>query len=340
MSKNAPNFPRLRALLDTFPRKRVLVLGDLMLDHFIRGSVARISPEAPVPVVSVREETHAPGGAGNVSSNLNALGAKVSVFSVIGDDPAGDQLLEDLQSRGAETSGILQVRSRVTTQKCRVVAEHQEVVRFDRETLGNLSKSTQNELLARLKEALSRAHALVISDYGKGIVTEHIVRRALNAAHRAKLPVLVDPKIEHFRRYRGVDCVTPNIQEAWAGMHGHPAANEAAIEKLGWKILKDLRLRSVLITRGEKGMSLFQAKGPRKMFHIPTQAREVFDVTGAGDTVISLMALALAVKASLYDAALLANIGAGVVVAKLGTATVSVPEIRKALTESARRVRR
>ncbi|MFH2201523.1 MAG: D-glycero-beta-D-manno-heptose-7-phosphate kinase [Elusimicrobiota bacterium] len=340
MPKSASKTLRLRTLLDRFPGKRILVLGDLMLDQFIRGSVARISPEAPVPVVAVRQETHAPGGAGNVSSNLTALGAQVSLFSVVGSDLAGARLLDDLRERGANTDGVLQLDSRVTTQKCRVVAEHQQIVRFDRETLSSLPRSAQDEMLKRLRSALATAHALIISDYGKGIVTEHVVRRALSAAHRTRRPVLVDPKVEHFKRYRGVDCMTPNIHEAWAGMRLQPVENEEDIARLGKRILRSLRLRSVLITRGEKGMTLFRARTKRRITHIPTVAKEVFDVTGAGDTVISLMALALASGSSMHEAALLANVGAGIVVGKLGTATVSIAEIRRGLTELARRMRR
>jgi rfaE bifunctional protein kinase chain/domain len=334
-----PAKPRLQKVLARFGAQRVLVLGDLMLDHFVRGKVARISPEAPVPVVQVSTETHAPGGAGNVCSNLSALGAQVTVFSVLGDDIAGNQLLRDLEDRGVNTAGVLLDNSRVTTQKCRVVAEHQQVVRFDRETQRTLAPQNQKKLLIRLKSALATAQALVISDYGKGIVTSGVVQQALQLAHRAGVPVLVDPKVEHFKRYKGVDCMTPNHKEACEGMHLKPSTDDKEIRELGARILKTLRLRSVLITRGEKGMTLFEAAGAKpRVHHIPTQAKEVFDVTGAGDTVISVMALALAARAKLPDAALLANIAAGIVVGKLSTATVTAPEIKKGITEWARRV--
>ncbi|OGR58070.1 MAG: hypothetical protein A2X36_16225 [Elusimicrobia bacterium GWA2_69_24] len=327
---------RLTSLLEKFPRKRVLVLGDLMLDHFIRGSVRRISPEAPVPVVKVCEETHMPGGAGNVCSNLCALGASVSLFSVVGDDAPGRQLLDDLGRRGIDVSGVVMDPTRVTTQKSRIVAEHQQVVRVDRETPSHLSAQTQSTLLRLLRSALQTAHALVISDYGKGIVTPAVVRKALQSAHHWRRPVIVDPKVEHFRSYRGVDCITPNTLEAWGGMRLIPTEGEEAIRSLGRRILKALRVRSVLITRGEKGMTLFEAGNPCRIHHIPTQAREVFDVTGAGDTVVSAMALALACGSRLQEAAVLANLAAGIVVGKLGTATASVPELRRSLGRSAR----
>ncbi|MFA5139490.1 MAG: D-glycero-beta-D-manno-heptose-7-phosphate kinase [Elusimicrobiota bacterium] len=322
---------RLAAIPPKFAGKRILVLGDLMLDQFIRGRVSRLSPEAPVPVVQVSQEAHAPGGAGNVCSNLRALGAQVSVFGVLGEDLAGQNLLSDLQKRGIDVSGLLSSPSRRTTQKCRVVAEHQQVVRFDRETVGGLAAGDASELLRRLKAAVGEAQGLVISDYGKGVVTSAVVQAALRLAHRTRLPVLVDPKVEHFKRYRGVDCITPNLQEAWGGMRLHPSSEEDAIRSLGRKILAALRVRSVLITRGEKGMTLFQARGP--LVHIPTQAKEVYDVTGAGDTVVSVMALSLACQAGLADSAALSNVAAGIVVGKLGTATVSAAEIETALRE-------
>jgi len=321
---------RLRAIVSRFREKRILVLGDLMLDHFIRGKVRRISPEAPVPVVAVSEDSHMPGGAGNVCSNLAALDARVSVFSTIGDDLPGSHLIADLEERGVDVRGMVLDSNRVTTKKTRVVAEHQQVVRFDRETLRPLTAGSQRELMKRLVAALPTADALIVSDYGKGIVTKSAVATALKAAHRAKIPVLVDPKVEHFLRYRGVDCMTPNIHEAWGGLGLPVHEDDNAVLTLGKKILSRLRLRSVLITRGERGMTLFE-RSPSRIWHIPTEAREVFDVTGAGDTVISTMALALASGAKLEEAAFLANVAAGIAVGKLGTATIKVSEIRSRL---------
>ncbi|OIO09991.1 MAG: hypothetical protein AUJ52_05520 [Elusimicrobia bacterium CG1_02_63_36] len=325
-----PSPKRLRTLLSRFRDKRILVLGDLMLDHFIRGKVRRISPEAPVPVVAVTEDSHMPGGSGNVCSNLASLEAKVSVFSTIGDDLQGSHLMRDLEERGVDTRGVVLDANRVTTKKTRVVADHQQVVRFDRETLTPLSPASHRDLMARLEAALPQAHALIISDYGKGIITKTAVAQALKAARRAKIPVLVDPKIEHFLRYRGVDCMTPNLNEAFSGMGLPVREDDASVAELGGKILNRLKLRSVLITRGERGMTLFESSPPR-IWHIPTEAREVFDVTGAGDTVISTLALALASGSRLEEAACLANLAAGIAVGKLGTATISVPELRRRL---------
>ena len=232
-----------------------------------------------------------------------------------------------------DVSGTVHDAARVTTQKCRVVAEHQQVVRVDRETVQPLSAGLQRALVAKLKASVARADALLISDYGKGVVTRTMVGAALRAAHRAGVPVLVDPKVEHFKLYKGADCVTPNASEAWGGMRLSPKAGEEAVRTLGRRILKSLRLKSLLITRSEKGMSLFEASGAVR--HIPARAREVYDVTGAGDTVVSVMALALASKARPYEAALLANAAAGIVVGKLGTATTTRAELKEALREAA-----
>ncbi|MBI4423593.1 MAG: D-glycero-beta-D-manno-heptose-7-phosphate kinase [Elusimicrobia bacterium] len=325
---------RLRELVDEFPSKRIVVCGDLMLDHYIRGRVSRISPEAPVPVVQVRSESHVPGGAGNVCSNIASLSASVSVVGVLGADAAGQTLLDDLRSRGIQTAGALQDGERATTQKVRVIGEHQQLLRYDRETSDGLSRRLQARLVEALEEAAGRAHGIVISDYGKGVVTPELLKAALRAARRRRIPITVDPKIEHFMRYRGVDCITPNLNEAWAGMRLLPREDEAAVLSLGGRILTTLRARSVLITRGEKGMTLFESRGgrPQAPAHIPARAKEVFDVTGAGDTVISVLALGLACRASLREASLLSNHAAGIVVGKLGTATVSVPELKGALS--------
>ncbi|MDE2290655.1 MAG: D-glycero-beta-D-manno-heptose-7-phosphate kinase, partial [Elusimicrobia bacterium] len=316
MAERTPPARRLDALLDRFPSRRVVVVGDLMLDQFLRGKVSRISPEAPVPVVAVTDESWMPGGAGNVCSNLAALGASVSLVSVLGDDPAGHQLLGDLRARGLDVSAIVHDPARVTTQKCRVVAEHQQVVRVDRETVQPVPPAVQRALCESLRRAVKDSDALLVSDYGKGVITRATVAAALSAAKRHRVPVLVDPKVEHFKLYRGVDCITPNTSEAWGGMRLSPKPADADVLALGRRIVRSLRLRSLLITRSEKGMTLFEASGRART--IAARAREVYDVTGAGDTVVSVMALALACGARPFEAAVLANAAAGVVVGKLG----------------------
>ena len=312
-----------------FTGRRVLVVGDLMLDQYIRGSVSRISPEAPVPVVRVTGENFIPGGAGNVVSNLAALGAEVSIVGVVGEDEAGRRLLEQFREKGVDVAGVCVDVDRLTTQKCRVVAERQQAIRYDRETTGPLSHATETRLLASLADELSQADAVILSDYGKGVIGPKLLSRAILGSRRRNIPVTVDPKPEHFRRYKGVTCVTPNTAEAWACMHRVPKPGQDALDELGRDILKTLNSRSVLITRGPDGMSLFEAG--KKVTHIPTVAREVFDVSGAGDTVISTFTLALAAGAPLVRAAKLSNHAAGIVVAKLGTATTDQKELSGAI---------
>ncbi|MBI5629435.1 MAG: D-glycero-beta-D-manno-heptose-7-phosphate kinase [Elusimicrobia bacterium] len=319
----------LRSLLSRFPNKRILVIGDLMLDQYIRGSVARLSPEAPVPVVRVSQESFIPGGAGNVASNLAALEAQVILLGVVGNDGAGRELRSQLGLKGIPSDHLLCDPERVTAQKCRVIAERQQMVRYDRENGNPIGRETENLLLGALAEALKTADAVILSDYGKGVLTPRVLERAISGARRRGIPITVDPKIEHFRRYRKVSCLTPNLQEAWAGLHRPPKKELSALEELGRDIMRILRSQSLLITRGPEGMSLFKDDG--QVEHIPTQAREVFDVTGAGDTVISVLTLALSCGASIRDAAIIANHAAGIVVGKLGTAVAGIEEIKKSL---------
>jgi rfaE bifunctional protein kinase chain/domain len=307
----------------------VLIIGDLMVDRYIRGSVNRISPEAPVPVVDVHHEEFMPGGAGNVASNIAALGGKPRLVSLVGEDPDGDRLLGTLRDRGVDVSSVVADPNRPTILKTRVLAGHQQVVRFDRENRSPFPKGLVDRLLENIHEKLKDARAVVISDYGKGMVNRRLLKTVLGWAHRQGKPVTVDPKIEHFLSYRGVDCITPNLKEATEGVRALPPQTDAEVDQLGQRILRRLRCRSVLITRSERGMSLYREGQPP--LHIPSQAQEVFDVTGAGDTVIAALSLALAAKIPLADAARISNAAAGVVVGKLGTATVSPSELMTAL---------
>ena len=327
-----PSRERLLQVIERFSGRRLLIVGDFMLDHFIRGKVERISPEAPVPVVQVAHEDYVPGGAGNVAANLSALGAKVSVLGMVGDDEAGRTLRSDLNARGVDTSLFL-TDGRPTTVKVRVIAEHQQVVRFDRERRGPLPKTLRAQALGALKAALEQTDGLILSDYGKGMLEPEVLSAAIAAARRRGIPVVVDPKVEHFKKYKRVSCITPNLAEAWGGMHLPPKSDEASVTALGRKIISTLQAQSVLITRGAAGMSLFV---DGKVTTIPTAAREVFDVTGAGDTVISVLTLALAGGATPLEAAVVSNFAAGIVVAKLGTATVSPEELKSAVKRAAK----
>lgn len=318
---------RLTSLIDRFTRTRVLVVGDVMLDHYIWGDVSRISPEAPVPVVNVTRETLLLGAAANVVNNIRALGGIVDVCGVIGHDDAGKRLQRMLEEQGIPTNGLVEDPARPTTIKTRVIAHHQQVVRFDRETKQGISRESHRRIFEhvtrRVQEGLD---AIIISDYCKGVVTSGLVRDIVRLARRREIVVSVDPKVSHFGIYSGVTILTPNVKEASLGSRIE-IEDDRSLLRAGKSLLTRLKCDAVLITRGEHGMSLFERSG--RITHIPTEARDVFDVTGAGDTVISALTLAMAAGASRVEAARLSNIAAGIVVAVVGTATVS-PEKLKA----------
>jgi D-beta-D-heptose 7-phosphate kinase/D-beta-D-heptose 1-phosphate adenosyltransferase len=313
-----------RRLLEAMQGKKVLVLGDVMLDEFLWGKVARISPEAPVPVVEVTRHSFHLGGAGNVAHNVRALGGEAVLAAVIGRDVAGDRIRESLEVAGVGAALALADAGRPTTVKTRIVAHHQQVVRADRERSDDIPRALEDALFEQVTRALPGCGALVLSDYQKGVVTPRLMSAVLGLARRRRVPVLVDPKVRHFRLYRRVALVTPNQKEAEEAS-GIAIRTDRDLRAAGERILKVLGCGAVLITRGEQGMSLFPAGG--RAVHLPTTAREVFDVTGAGDTVIATVGLALGAGASLAEAAMLANHAAGVVVGKLGTATAAPAEV-------------
>jgi len=314
---------RARALLEAMRGVRVFVLGDVMLDEFLWGKVARISPEAPVPVVEVTGQSFHLGGAANVAGNLRALGGAAVLAGVVGEDGAADRLREALDGAGVMAHLVVD-RGRPTTLKTRIVAHSQQVVRADREQTADIPKALEDTLIERVREELGRCRALVISDYQKGVVTARLLRRVLALARRRGLPVLVDPKLRHFALYRRVAVVTPNQGEAERAT-GLSLRDADGLAAAGRRILSMLDCGAVLVTRGEHGMSLFERD--RRPVHIPTAAREVFDVTGAGDSVIATMALALAAGARPAEAAVLANQAAGVVVGKVGTSEAAPAEV-------------
>jgi D-beta-D-heptose 7-phosphate kinase/D-beta-D-heptose 1-phosphate adenosyltransferase len=303
---------------------RVAVLGDVMLDEFLWGKVARISPEAPVPVVEVERQSFHLGGAANVAGNLRALGGSAVLLGVVGKDAAADRLREALDRAGVVARLEVADHGRPTTVKTRIVAQGQQVVRADRELSADIPEALEDGLLASLRRELPGCQALVVSDYQKGVVTERLLRRVLALAKRLRVRVLVDPKLRHFARYKRVSVVTPNQSEAEQAT-GLSLRDSTGLLAAGRRILAMLDCEAALITRGEHGMSLFE-RG-RRPLHIATTAREVFDVTGAGDSVIATLALALAAGGRLAEAALLANYAAGVVVGKLGTAEAQADEI-------------
>jgi rfaE bifunctional protein kinase chain/domain len=315
---------RLIGYINRFPSIRILVVGDIVLDHYIWGKVSRISPEAPVPVVNVTRENLLLGGATNVVHNIHDLGGSVSVCGVIGRDDAGSQVIQLLRAKGITTDGLIEDPGRPTTIKTRIIAHSQQVVRFDRESKDRIGKDAHRMVFKYIKARIAQGlDGIVLSDYCKGMVTSDLVRDIVPLARKNGVIVSVDPKVSHFGMYRGVTILTPNTNEASIGSK-IDIENEDSLLRAGNLLLKRLKCAAVLITRGEQGMSLFEQG--RKVIHIPTVAREVFDVTGAGDTVIGALTLAMASGASMADAARIANYAAGIVVGIVGTATV-MPEV-------------
>jgi D-beta-D-heptose 7-phosphate kinase/D-beta-D-heptose 1-phosphate adenosyltransferase len=299
-----------------------------MLDRFVWGQVNRISPEAPVPVVRITRETASLGGAGNVASNLAALGAAVRCAGLVGDDEAGAQVRERLGAIGADIAAVVTHPGRPTTLKMRVVAHNQQVVRVDQEEDAPPGAEVAGPLIEKAFSLLPGSEALIISDYDKGVVSAEMLGRLLGEAARRGIPVIVDPKLTHFRLYQPATVLTPNQMEA-SRATAIEVRREEDVERVGRRILEMLDTRALLITRGEKGMSLFERERPTTA--IPARSREVYDVTGAGDTVVATLALALVAGAGIREASELANVAAGLVVAKLGTATLSVEELTAAL---------
>ncbi|QQS44923.1 MAG: D-glycero-beta-D-manno-heptose-7-phosphate kinase [Acidobacteriota bacterium] len=318
------DFQRAVRITEDFSRRRIVVLGDLMLDEFIWGEVRRISPEAPVPVVEVRRETLNLGGAGNVVSNLRALGAEAVPIGLIGADDAALRIRERFLEIGAETGGLITDPARPTTRKTRIVAHSQQMVRADREDRSPVDHRIESLALSAVGNALSNADCLIISDYDKGLLTPKLLAGCISAAHTLGKPVILDPKIRNFSAYREVDLITPNQAEAERASNIEISDDDSLLAA-AQNIRRLLACRHVLITRGEHGMSLLEEDD--QLTTIPTVAREVYDVTGAGDTVIATLSLALTSGASLREAAVIANHAAGIVVAKIGTATASIDEL-------------
>lgn len=319
---------RLRELIGLFPERRVAIVGDLMLDRYVWGEVSRISPEAPVPVVEVRDETTRFGGAANVAENVASLGASSSVVGVVGDDEAGRTLLDLLRARGVDVGHVVCVPGRPTTTKTRIIAHGQQVVRADCEEARDLEASDQARVAAGLRSAIEAAEVLVVSDYGKGVVTASLIAEGITLAHGLGKLVCVDPKESHFAGYRGVTAITPNQKEAGDAV-GVKIVDQESLLSAGRQLSSRLDAECVLITRGEQGMTLFMRDG--EVTHLPTVAREVYDVTGAGDTVVSVLGVALASGATMVEAAVIANHAAGLVIREIGTASVTPEELIRSL---------
>jgi D-beta-D-heptose 7-phosphate kinase/D-beta-D-heptose 1-phosphate adenosyltransferase len=321
---------RLERLIDGFSRVRLLVVGDVVLDEYVWGEVERVSPEAPVPVVHVREETVVLGGAANAVRNVVALGGKAECCALVGEDSAGRRLIELLKELGVSPEGIVSVPGRPTTRKTRVVARSQQIVRYDRESADPPPAGAGRRLLAAVVAALPRVQGVVCEDYGKGVLTPRVAAAVMKASLAADVPVAVDPKAE-LTSWKGASLLKPNLREAEA-LSGVRIRSREDLSRAAAKLRRRIGGGSLVVTRGADGMSLFEADGPG--VDVPGAAREVFDVQGAGDTAIAALALALRAGASLVEAAVIANAASAVVVAKVGTATASAEELKALLPEA------
>jgi D-beta-D-heptose 7-phosphate kinase/D-beta-D-heptose 1-phosphate adenosyltransferase len=327
----------LNQIIKKFSGVKILVIGDIMIDRFLWGKVSRISPEAPVPVVVVEKETFLLGGAANVVNNIRSLNGRASICGVLGDDELGQRILKELKEKGIESGGVFLEPGRQTTVKTRVIAHHhpyqQQLVRIDRETTDHPRHSTLRSLSSFVERNLGAVDGAVISDYGKGLLTRTLIQKIIQDVQKQKKFVMVDPKPKNFSFYRGSTVVTPNAKEA-SEASGIPIVDRASLKKAGRILLDKLRCEALVVTRGEEGMTIFKPR--QDPIDVATVARDVYDVTGAGDTVIGTMALARGAGASVEIAATLANYAAGIVVGKMGTATVDRKELWRAVREKPR----
>jgi D-beta-D-heptose 7-phosphate kinase/D-beta-D-heptose 1-phosphate adenosyltransferase len=325
------HFDQVSALLDRFHVARVLVIGDVMLDRFVYGAVERISPEAPIPVVNVQRILDMPGGAANVARNIAALGAHAILLGVVGEDAWAEDLRAQLGVSSTIDAELIADPSRPTTVKTRYVADGQQVMRADSESRAPLDAATQRRLLERLEHCAATADLVVLSDYAKGVLSDSVTRAAIDVARSARKTIIVDPKAKHFAKYRGATILTPNRQELQQSV-ASPCATNEEVETGARAVLDDSICETMVVTRGKDGMSVVGSRNAA--VHLPTTARQVFDVSGAGDTVVAAIAVGIAAGADVTQAAMLANLAAGVVVGKRGTATVTPGEILAVLRPS------
>jgi rfaE bifunctional protein kinase chain/domain len=326
---------KLESMLKSFPKVKLLVVGDIMMDRSIWGKVSRISPEAPVPVVIAEMEDFNLGGAANVAHNIRSLGGTVVLCGIVGDDENGRKLYRRIVERGIQAQGVFFEQGRQTTVKTRIIAHHphhQQLVRVDRETTDRPKASTFRSISKFLTEKMGDVDGIVISDYGKGLLTRKLIQTLVKKAKRLKKLLMVDPKLGNFFFYKGATVITPNTNEASEASR-IPVTGQSSVEKMGRSLLRRLKCQALVITQGEKGMTIFEPH--QKPYPVPTEAREVYDVTGAGDTVIGTMALALGTgpRVRVKDAASIANYAAGIVVGKVGTAIASKEELLKVIKE-------
>lgn len=322
------NGDALRRYVDGLSDTKVVVVGDILMDEYVWGDVSRISPEAPVPVVEVKQETKMLGGAANVVNNIASLGGTPILCGVIGDDQTGREIVDTMMQQGLRTDGIIREPGRPTSIKTRVVAHNQQVVRFDREERKRLEDESIKRILDFVRQMKGGYEAIIVTDYGKGVISAELMEGLRKLLSDSKTLIAVDPKTGNFEFYQGVDVITPNHHEA-AAFCRMEIVDEESLVQAGRHMLNELNCRSVLITQGKDGMTLFERNG--EISHIPTVARKVFDVSGAGDTVTGTFTLALAAGLTPRQAAVLANLAAGIVVGEIGTATVTASRLKEVL---------
>jgi D-beta-D-heptose 7-phosphate kinase/D-beta-D-heptose 1-phosphate adenosyltransferase len=329
----------LKEIIGRFHKANILVAGDLILDEYILGSVDRISPEAPVPVVWANKRSYVPGGAANVANNIRAFDAEVCLLGAVGNDSNAKILLSELKKRKINTAGIFVEPKRLTTVKTRIICGHQQIVRLDWEHTHALPQELNSRIGRFIEKNIAKFDAVIIEDYGKGVINTGLLRQIIELAHKYKKIITVDPKEENFQYYRQVTAITPNRKELENAIrdlkikdttntlkvHNHRLTTDKDINLAAAQILRYLNLQMLLVTLGEQGMRLFERNGT--VTHIPTVAQEVFDISGAGDTVIATFTLALSCAAKNLEAAHIANFAAGIVVSKLGTAVTSRKEL-------------
>ena len=319
----------LLKVIEQFKNKKILILGDVMLDKYIWGDVSRISPEAPVQIVNVTGESYVPGGAANVANNIAALSAKSFIVGVVGNDNTKKELIKELEKRNVDVNGLIIDENKRTIRKVRVFGRNQQLLRFDYEKKGYVDANTENSIFDFVSKKLDEIDAIIISDYAKGTITKNLMEKLIALCKEKNKIVVIDPKPKHKGFYKNATLITPNHKEAheMTGL-AEEYLSDVDIEKMGKKLLGELN-STILITKGEKGMSLFEKD--EKVTIIPTFAKEVYDIVGAGDTSAATLTLALASGASFGEAAVIANHAAGITVGKIGTSTVSIEELRKSI---------
>ena len=316
-------------IIEQFKNKKILVIGDVMLDKYIWGEVSRISPEAPVQVVNVVKENYIPGGASNVASNISALGAQSYMMGVVGNDTTKDKLIQELKKRNVDVNGLIVDENKRTIQKVRVLGRNQQLLRFDYEKKGYIGKYTEDKMFNVIVQKIEEMDAVIISDYAKGVITKTLMEKLIALCKEKNKIIIIDPKPKHKDFYKNATLITPNHKEAHE-MTGfaEEEPSDIDIEKMGRQLLEDLN-SIVLITKGEKGMSLFDKD--KKTINIPTFAKEVYDIVGAGDTSVATLTLGLASGATFEEAAVIANHAAGITVGKIGTSIVNIGELKKSI---------